>query len=201
LDEFKKLVKSANFLKLHKDKDCLAIINLIFPQLKNINIFSNLNNFGKNNFNNVDFIFLLALMIIDGSDNVDYFIYKFNLSKKNQKRLLFINSFFLQKNTAETFSIKNLNKIMYFNGREALMDIIYFKIFKSKKIDNNLITMIKIFKDKEIPLMPIRAITLMTKYNIPEGKDLGNKLKTIEELWVNNNFQINEVEVMKIMNS
>jgi len=90
---------------------------------------------------------------------------------------------------------------MYFNGREALMDIIYFKIFKSKKIDSNLITMIKTFKDKEIPLMPISAITLMTKYNIPEGKDLGNKLKTIEELWVNNNFQINEVEVMKIMNS
>ena len=201
LDEFKKLVKSDNFLKLHKDKDCLEIINLIFPQLKNINIFSNLNNFGKNNFNNVDFIFLLSLMIIDGSDNVDYFIYKFNLSKKNQKRLLFINSFFLQKNTAETFSIKSLNKIMYFNGREALMDIIYFKIFKSKKIDSNLITMIKTFKDKEIPLMPLRAITLMTKYNIPEGKELGNKLKIIEELWVDNNFQINEVEVMKIINS
>ena len=64
-------------------------------------------------------------MITDGSDNVDYFIYKFNLSKKNQKRLLFINSFFLQKNTAKTFSIKSLTKIMYFNGREALMDIIY----------------------------------------------------------------------------
>ena len=201
LDEFKKLVKSDNFLKLHKDKDCLEIINLIFPQLKNINIFSNLNNFGKNNFNNVDFIFLLALMIIDGTDNVDYFIYKFNLSKKNQKRLLFINSFFSQKNSPKSFFIKSLNKVLYFNGREAVMDIIYFKIFKSKKIDNNLITMIKTFKDKEIPLMPFSAVTLMTKYNIPEGKELGNKLKIIEELWVNNNFQINEVEVMKIMNS
>ncbi len=81
------------------------------------------------------------------------------------------------------------------------MDIIYFKIFKSKKIDNNLISMIKIFKDKEIPLMPLRATTLMTKYNIPEGKDLGNKLKTIEESWVNNDFQINEEEVIKIINS
>ena len=201
LDEFKKLVKSDNFLKLHKDKDCLEIINLIFPQLKNINIFSNLNNFGKNNFNNVDFIFLLSLMIIDGSDNVDYFIYKFNLSKKNQKRLLFINSFFSQKNSPKSFFIKSLNKVLYFNGREAVMDIIYFKIFKSKKIDNNLITMIKTFKDKEIPLMPFSAVTLMTKYNIPEGKELGNKIKIIEELWVNNNFQINEVEVMKIMNS
>ena len=71
-------------------------------------------------------------MIIDGTDNVDYFIYKFNLSKKNQKRLLFLNNFYSQKITSKTFSEKNLNKILYFNGREALMDIIYFKIFQIK---------------------------------------------------------------------
>jgi poly(A) polymerase len=81
------------------------------------------------------------------------------------------------------------------------MDIIYFKIFKSKKVDNNLLTMIKIFEEKEIPVMPVGAIMLMKKYNIPEGKKLGNKLKKIEELWVNNNFEINEKEVQKIINN
>ena len=49
--------------------------------------------------------------------------------------------------------------------------------------------------------MPISAIMLMKKYNIPEGKKLGNKLKKIEELWVNNNFEINEKEVQKIINN
>ena len=49
--------------------------------------------------------------------------------------------------------------------------------------------------------MPLRAITLMTKYNIPEGKELGNKLKMIEELWVDNNFKISETEVLKIVNN
>ena len=48
------------------------------------------------------------------------------------------------------------------------------------------------FKDKEPPLLPLRAITLMTKYNIPEGKELGKKLKMIEERWVDNNFEISE---------
>ena len=81
------------------------------------------------------------------------------------------------------------------------MDIIYFKIFKSKKVDNNLLIMIKIFEEKEIPIMPVGAIMLMKKYNIPEGKKLGNKLKKIEELWVNNNFEINEKEVQKIINN
>ena len=41
----------------------------------------------------------------------------------------------------------------------------------------------------------------MTKYNLPEGKELGNKLKMIEELWVDNNFKISEKEVLKIVNN
>ena len=201
LDEFKKLLRSENFLKISKDKYCLEIINLVFPQFKNISIFNNLNNFAKNNFHKVDFIFLLSLIIIDGTDNVDYFIYKFNLSKKDQKRVLFLNNFNSKKITSKTFSEKNLNNIFYFNGREALIDIIYFKIFKSNKVDSKFLKMIKNFKDKEIPIMPIKADTLMNKYNIPEGKELGNKIKMIEKIWTDNNFKISDKEVQKIINN
>ena len=73
-------------------------------------------------------------MVIDGTDNIDYFIYKFNISLKDQKRLLFLNNFNSQKISRKKFSEKNLNKIFYFNGREALMDIIYFKIFNCDHI-------------------------------------------------------------------
>ena len=201
LDEFKKLTKSESFLKLTKDRDCLEIINLIFPQFKNISIFSKLNNFARKNIFKVDFIFLLSLMIIDGTDNVDYFIYKFNLSKKDQKRLLFLNNFYSQKITNKTFSEKNINKIFYFNGREALIDLIYFKIFNSKKVDNNLLEIIKSFKDKKIPIMPIKANYLIDKYNIPEGRELGSKLKMLEDFWSNNNFQISEKEIQKIIDN
>ena len=201
LDEFKKLLRSEGFFKLLKDKDCLEIISLVLPQLKNISIFNKLNNFAKKNFAKVDFIFLLSLMIIDGTDNVDYFIYKFNISKKDQKRLIFLNNFNSQKITSSTFLEKNLNKIFYFNGREALMDIIYFKIFKSNKVDIKLIKLIDIFKSKQTPIMPLKADLLMEKYNIPEGKELGTKLKAIEEVWTNNNFKISEKEVLKIISN
>jgi len=201
LDEFKKLLRSEGFFKLLKDKDCLEIISLVLPQLKNISIFNKLNNFAKKNFAKVDFIFLLSLMIIDGTDNVDYFIYKFNISKKDQKRLIFLNNFNSQKITSNTFLEKNLNKIFYFNGREALMDIIYFKIFKSNKVDIKLIKLIDIFKSKQTPIMPLKADLLMEKYNIPEGKELGTKLKAIEEVWTNNNFKISEKEVLKIISN
>jgi poly(A) polymerase len=41
----------------------------------------------------------------------------------------------------------------------------------------------------------------MAKYNIPEGKILGNKLKMIEETWVQNGFQISEKQIQKIIKS
>ena len=201
IDEFQKLLKSDGFLKLTKDKDCLEIINLIFPQIKNISLFNKMNSFAKKNFLEVDFIFLLSLMIIDGTDNVDYFIYKFNLSKKDQKRLIFLNKFNLEKNTSQTFSEKNLNKVFYFNGREALLDVLYFKIFKSKKVDNKLIKLIEIFKKKEMPVMPFKASTLMEKYQVPEGRELGQKLKAIEVVWTSNDFKISDKEVQKIVSN
>ena len=201
LDELQKLVRSRGFTKLAKDKDSLEIISLIFPQLKNISLFSKLNSFALKNIANVDFILLLSLMIIDGTDNVDYFIYKYNLSKKDQKRLLFLNKFYSKKVNGSFFSEKNLGKILYFNGREALNDIIYFKIFLSKKVDDNLIKLIKIFKEKEIPVLPLKANTLIEKYQIPEGIELGKKLKAIEEIWSNNNFKISEKEIQKIVNN
>ena len=46
-----------------------------------------------------------------------------------------------------------------------------------------------------------RANILMSKYKIPEGKILGNKLKLIEETWVQNGFQISDKQVEKIVKS
>jgi len=160
-----------------------------------------MNSFAKKIFFELDFIFLLSLMVIDGTDNVDYFIYKFNLSKKDQKRLIFLNKFNSEKNTSKTFSEKNLNKIFYFNGREALLDIIYFKIFTSSKSDYKLIKLIEIFKVKQMPVMPIKASMLIEKYQLTEGKELGEKLEMIKEVWVNNSFNISEKEIQKIVSN
>ena len=41
----------------------------------------------------------------------------------------------------------------------------------------------------------------MEKYNILEGKDLGIKLKKIEEKWIENDFEISEKEVFQVVES
>jgi len=198
LDEFKKLFHSDGFLNLANDEFSYEIISLIFPQFKNIYLLKNLNKYAKENIKNVDFVFLISLMIVDGSDNADYFIYKFNISKKNQKRILFLNDCLKNKNN-KTFNTRNLWKILYFNGKESLLDLINFHIFISTKVDKKLVNFIDFFKDKKTPLLPLKAITLMTKYNISEGKELGLKLKQIENKWIDNNFTISEKEVQKLI--
>ena len=198
IDEFKKLTKSHGFVKLFQDNDSLEIIEIIFPQLKNLAKFKKLNTYARDNLFKIDFIFLLALMIVDGTDNTDYFLYKFNISKKDQKRLKLIDLFYKEKTNLKNFTEKNFNKIFYFNGKQAVIDIINFKLFTSNKVEKKLIKLIEVYKDKVIPTMPIGANTLMAKYNIPEGKILGNKLKMIEEAWVENGFTISEKNIQKI---
>ena len=199
LDEFKKLTISNGFKQIFKDEVSLELIEIIFPQLKNLENFKKLNSYAADNLSSVDFIFLLSLMIIDGTDNVDYFFYKFNVSKKDQKRLKIIDYFYKENVSLKNFTEKNFNKIFYYNGRQAVLDIINFKLFTSTKVEKKLISLIKIYKDKVTPTMPIGANVIMEKYNIPEGKTLGNKLKMIEELWVNNSFSITEKQIQKLI--
>ena len=199
LGEFKKLTKSDGFIKLFKDKDSLELIEIIFPQLKNLKRNKKLNSYALDNFFKIDFIFLISLMIIDETDNTDYFLYKFNISKKNQKRLKLIDLFYKEKITIKNLNEKKLNKIFYYNDRQAVLDVINFKIFTSNKVEKKLIKLIEFYKNKIIPTMPITANILMTKYNIPEGKILGNKLKMIEEIWVNNSFKVSDKQIQKVI--
>jgi poly(A) polymerase len=196
LDEFKKLSKSNGFIKLNQDKFCLEIINLIFPQFKNINILKNIK---KNNTNNLDFIILLSALIIDSSDNTEYFLFKFNLSKKDQKRILFLKEFFIQPINKKTFTKENLWKILYYKEKQHLIDLLNYQILRSKKNEKKLSELIIFFKNKITPKLPIKANYLMSEFNIPEGKELGLKLKKIEEKWLNNNFKISDIEIRKLI--
>ena len=199
LDELKKLIKAENLEKLSKDKTCLELISLIFPELKNINIFSKLNSAKREIIENSDIIFLISLMIIDETDNSDYFLYKFNMSKKDEKRIKKIGNYYKEKRGFKKLNEKDINEIFYYDGKQAVLDIINFKIIKSKKIDNSLIKLSKTYINKIKPIIPIGAFELMEKYKIPEGKQLGLKLKLIEELWIKNNFKISDHQVEKIV--
>ena len=181
LDELKKIIKLDTLEKLSIDKQSLDLVLMIFPELKNIKIFSKLNLNKKTKLKEMDFIFLLSLIIIDDTDNTDFFLYKFNISKKDQKRIKIIDNFYKKKINLKTFTKSNLNKVLYFDGKQATLDILNLKIIKSKKIDKSLLELSNHYKKITVPLMPISADILMAKYKIPEGRQLRIKLTMIEE--------------------
>jgi poly(A) polymerase len=201
LDELKKIIKVNTLEKLSKDKISLDLILIIFPELKNIKIFSKLNTINKELLKKKDFIFLISLMIIDGTDNTDYFLYKFNISKKNQKRIKNIDNFYKERINSKTFTENNMNKFFYYFGKETTLDILNFKLIKLKKADSSLEKLIKHYENSITPIMPVSADLLMKKYEIPEGKQLGEKLKIIEKEWVKNNFKISDQQLDNIVNN
>ena len=201
LDELKKIVKVESLEKISKNKLSMDLMLMIFPELKNIKIFSRLNSDDKNLLKEKDFIFLLSLIIIDDTDNTDYFLYKFNISKKDQKRIKNIDVFYKEKISSKTFTKNIMNKVFYYQGKEAALDILNYRKVKSKKEANLLEELCNHYENKEAPIMPINANLLMKKYEIPQGKQLGEKLKIIEEEWVNNDFKISDNEVDNIVNN
>ena len=201
LDELKKLLKSKYLDKLSKDRFGLELILLVFPELKNIKSVLNSLKDKKKIFEKIDFIFILSLMIIDGSDNLDYFLYKYNISNKDRKRMRIINEFYKEKKETKHLNETKLNRVFYYNGKQAALDILNFKIIKSKTTNKELLRLRKLFKNKDILNLPVGADTLMSKYKIPEGRQLGIKLKLIEEEWVKNNFKISDLEIDNIINT
>ena len=79
--------------------------------------------------------------------------------------------------------------------------MLYFKIFNSKNKDNKLIELLDFFKSKEPPVFPIKAKNLMKTYKVSEGKMLGIQLKKIERIWINNNFEISEKEILNVLDN
>ncbi len=201
LDELKKLILSNAFIKLAKDKFCKEIIVLIFPQLKNIEILNNINNYSKKIIEQKDFIFLISLMIIDNTDNSEYFLYKYNISNEDKKRIRFLTNTFFKENNKDIFKEKNLWRIFYLYGKDYLNDLINFKIFQNKKTNIKLVELKNFFNDKKVPKFEIKAKTLIEKYSFKEGKELGKKLKEIEDFWIENSFKISEKDLDKIAKS
>ena len=138
-------------------------------------------------------------MIIDNTDNSDYFIYKYNISNEDKKKIRFLSNIYSKNLDKNIFKEKNLWKILYYNGKDYLIDLIDFKLFQNKKLDKNLLNLKEFFSNQESPKFQIKAKTLIEKFNYKEGKELGIKLKEIEDFWIENSFKITDQELKKII--
>ena len=197
LDEFKKIFKSGALFKLNKDHFSNDVISLVFPQFINLNLLTKLDKNNQKTLLVKSFDFLLAFLVIDETDNSDYFLYKFKTSNETKKKINFLKKSFLESTEKNYFSKKNLEKIFYFNEKSDVLDLIDFELFKSKKNKKKLIELKNYFIKTEKPVFPVKAKNIMEKFDLKEGRELGQKLKYLEDLWVNNSFNISDKEIEK----
>ena len=201
LQELKKIISIKDFNKINLDKYLKELFLLIFPEIKLINRINNLDNLKNDILRNKSFEFILSILLIDNTEDCDYFIYKYNLSNKEKDKINLLNSIFSEEPNSEYFTKDNLLKILLQKGKENLIDILDFKILISKKNKDQLLDIKNFFNNFEVPEMPVKAKDLIVKFQLKEGKMLGSILREIEEQWLNNNFKISDTQIENIVKS
>ena len=200
LDELFKILKLKNLNNLFDNEFSRFVILSIFPQFKYFDRLKSLNKISKHLQPRINKILLLSILIIDNSDNCDFFLYKFNLSNQIKKRILFIKTSFASNYIGDLLNKKNLIKLCYDNNKkEDVIDLLIFLIFnypqKLKIIEN----LIEFIDNSAIPEFPIQAEYLIKQFNFTEGKKLGDALKKLESIWIKNNFKIDKDKINSIL--
>ena len=200
LGELFKMMKLNNFSKLFEDEFCRFIILSILPQLRNYNRIKILNKISYKIKKQIDKILLLSILIVDETDNCNFFLYKYQLSNENKKRILFIKNSFKNYSKQYLYSKKNLLKLTYLSDKLSVIELLIFLIFVNPEKISNIENLIDYIKEKTIPEFPINGKFLKEEFNFLEGKQLGDALKKLEKQWIDNGFKIDKGNVKSLLN-
>ena len=198
ISELKKIILSKNFFKISEDPFSMEILETIFPQLVNLNNLGKLNEYSKSLLKRKSFVFLISYLIIDETDNTNYFLFKYNFSNENKKRIKFLFDNYNLFSEKDYFNKKNLQRIYYFNDKSYVIDLLDLKILNSKVAPKKIIELKKYFEKFEKPIFPLKASDLLDQYNAKEGKEFGQKIKILENIWLNNSFKLSKKEIDEV---
>ena len=201
VSELKKIILSKNFFKISEDSFSMEILETIFPQLVNLNNLGKLNEYSKSLLKRKSFVFLISYLIIDETDNTNYFLFKYNFSNENKKRIKFLFDNYHLFSKKYYFNKKNLQRIYYFNDKSYVIDLLDLKILNSKVAPKKIIELKKYFEKFEKPIFPLKANNLLYQYNAKEGKEFGQKIKLLENIWLNNSFKLSRKEIDKVFSN
>ena len=164
----------------------------LFPQFKYSKRLNKLSSLDEDLRNKYDEYLILALLIVDETDNYEYFCHKYKLSNSVRDRLKSISKSFENLKNKKYFSEANIRKLIYFSSKEQVKDLIFFSICVDDK--NKIYQMKELLKyvnTCKVPKFPISG-NYLKEHGYEAGKILGKKLKLLEEKWIENNFTIDQ---------
>ena len=81
LKELIKIIELVNFRNILKSENLKSIFSIIFPEFKNLNRINKLFELSDNDLFGFDINVILGALLIDESDNHEYFCHKYKTSK------------------------------------------------------------------------------------------------------------------------
>jgi len=197
LSELFKILRTKNFVKLNNNKQLKDIFSLIFAEFKYLERLNKLD--AIINQSNFDKKTLLAVLLIDETNNHEYFSHKYNVSNELKENLNLIAKNFINLQKNKDFFLKNLKKNIYFFGKTHLIKLntLYFASTKKAKLKDYL-NVLNNIKKLDIPKFSFDGNYLKEK-GMQEGALIGKTLKLIESEWLDNDFRISNERVLEII--
>ncbi len=190
--ELKKIIKLENLHDLFSQEESREIILNIFPQFKNYKRIKTINSLSMDIKIKYDYCLILASLILDESNDYEYFCHKYKVSNEVKNRFKNISKNMEKLKIKKFFEEKNIKKEIYFLGKDNIIDLLLFSFCSKKGIKSS--DAEKIFKyaiNCKIPKFPISGDYLKS-YGFESGQELGKKLKMLEEKWIQNNFSMDK---------
>jgi len=195
LDELKKIITLKNVYSLFFHDPSKEIILNIFPQFnyyERLKIISSLNQKLKDKY---DDHLILGILILDQTNNYEYFCHKYKTSNSIKNRFKNISVNFESLKSKKFYSETNIKKLIYLSNKDYVRDLLLFSICINNKIKIlNIEKLIDYIANCKIPKFPISG-SYLKKHGYETGQVLGKKLKSLEEKWIENNFIIEKKTV------
>ena len=143
---------------------------------------------------------MLCLLILDNTDNWEFFCYKYKVPNKIKDKFKYISKNLEALKSKKFYLEDNLKKIIYLTNKEMVKNILLFGKCESNKTKHiNLEKLLDYINFCKIPKFPISGDDLK-KLGYVSGRDLGKKLKFLEEKWIENNFTLKQEYIEKYLN-
>ena len=199
-EELKKILETKNLHKLFLKNQSKDIILSIFPLFKYYERLEIINGLTQELRNMYDYFLVLALLIMDKSNDYEYFCHKYRISNKIKNRFKYIAKNYENVKRKNFFSEENIKKEIYLSSKNNVIDLLLFSTCINKGLEpfdiEKLIKYIKIYK---VPKFPISGDYLKER-GYESGQELGKKLKLLEEEWIKNNFVLDKKLLEKSLN-
>ena len=198
LNELLKILRTKNFVKLNDYKNLKDIFSLIFPEFRYLERLAKLNLINRNqSFSNE---LLLAVLLIDDTNNHEYFSHKYNVSNELRESLNLLAKNYKIIKEKKFFFKKDLKKNIYFFGKKhlRLLNMLTFSVSKKMKINEYLNNLSNI-NGINLPTFSYDG-NFLKKNGLKEGTIIGRTLKIIESEWIKNNFNLSKKRVLEIIN-